>query len=291
MERPAASFNGATVMNKTFLGILLAVCVLGMALAMFSERLSREPETARPAQAAAEQNLPNLAASNSPSAVPEPIIRESPPDQAGPADPGPIAIAAEKEERAEAETALSKPSAPIVEQEEERPSPLAPAPVVAEKPAIQPQPLPKPAAPEPETRTPVVKSEEPKAPVEQKPAQQAESRPAPAPKPAGAAKGGKISNFVVFARDKGATIRMGGEGKIRYTSMTLENPNRVVVDLDGAWQFPDKLPIPKNEMVNGIRVGKNGDKTRVVIDLKSKPRQSRVVAGQNGASIDVRVDR
>lgn len=274
-------------MNKTFLGILLAVCVLGMALAMFSERLSREPENSRPAQVAASENLPNLAASNSPQATPEPVIREAPLDQAAPPKPGPVAVAAENEERREAEAALNFPAAPIPEQVEERPTPVAPAPVRAEKPALSPQ-----TAPLPAQTPPAPASAEPKPDAAaQKPSQPAAAKPASAPKAQGMPRGGKINNFVVFAREKGATIRMGGDGKIKYTSMTLENPNRVVVDLDGAWQFPDKLPIPKNDMVSGIRVGKNGDKTRVVIDLKSRPRLSRMVAGQNGTSVDVRVDR
>lgn len=279
-------------MNKTFFGILLAVCILGMALAMFSERLSREPDTGKSAQvAAADENLPSLAASNSQTPAPEPVIKEDPRDQAGPANPDPAAVAAEKEEIRQAGAALSPPAAPIPERVEERSAPMAPAPVPAavEKPAAPPQPAPIAESPQ-ATPAPVVKAPEVKPVTLPKPVQPAETKPAPVSKPAKAPKGGKINNFVVFAREKGATIRIGGDGQIKYNSMTLENPNRVVVDLDGAWQFPDKLPIPKNDMVSGIRVGKNGDKTRVVIDLKAKPRQSRMVSGQNGSSVDVRVD-
>lgn len=86
-------------------------------------------------------------------------------------------------------------------------------------------------------------------------------------------------------------MRIGADKPIKYSSMTLENPNRVVLDLDGQWEFPPDPGIPRNDLVEHVRIGKNGDKTRVVIDLKDKPRQSRVVTSNNGATVDVRVDR
>lgn len=274
-------------MNKTFIGILLAVCVLGMALALFSERLRREPENARtPQSAAAETQLPDLAASNTPANMVEPVVREAPETAIEPVKPGSAAAVVEKEENEAARQALgvskipsepeiAPPEPPQPEIPPAKPAPAAQVPPVP--PAVKPEPVPAKPAPE--------KSAEP-VPAPQK----AQPKPALAQN-AAPTKGGKITNFVVFARDNGATIRMGGDGKIKYSSMTLENPNRVVVDMDGAWAFPERLPIPKNDIVSGIRVGKNGDKTRVVIDLKAKPRLSRMVEGQNGNSLDVRVDK
>ena len=99
-----------------------------------------------------------------------------------------------------------------------------------------------------------------------------------------------ISRFVVFARDKGATVRLEGNAPLRYKSMNLTNPDRVVVDLDGQWQI--KAPgVPKNPLVSNVRIGKMADKTRVVIDLKAKPQNTRFVLAKDGNTLDVRVDQ
>lgn len=272
----------------------MAVCVLGMALAMFSERLRREPDTPRTAQiSAADTQLPNLAASNTPASTPEVPIREAPASQSAPLIPDAAAKLAEKVEDNNAREALAPPPGMPAPSTYAPTSPDTGTTVEKLAPSVTPAPLPAPIAPKPEAK-PVEIQEKPVVAPPAPPAKASVTPPQttpPAQPKSAAAKGGKINNFVVFARDNGATIRLGGDGKIKYTSMTLENPNRVVVDLDGNWEFPAKLPIPKNEMVNSVRVGKNGDKTRVVIDLKAKPRISRMVAGQNGSSVDVRVDK
>lgn len=92
-----------------------------------------------------------------------------------------------------------------------------------------------------------------------------------------------ISRFVVFARDKGATVRLVGSGPLKYKTMTLTNPERVVVDLEGQWQI--KAPgVPKNALVSNVRIGKMADKTRVVIDLNEKPTRARFVLSKDGAT-------
>lgn len=284
-------------MNKTFFGILLVVCVLGMALALFSERLSREPAAGKPATqlAAAETPLPNLAASNSSPTEELPIVEEVRNSVPVPTTTdSPAGIAADVEEK-EAREALAPPvaaPAPAAASEMATAAPPQPVPESrqSEAPALAPatpaRPDPAAAAPAPDRPAP-----KPAAPLTRPDKAAPAAQPANAPARAASAKAGKITNFVVFARENGATIRMEGNGKIKYSSMNLENPSRLVVDMDGTWEFPARLPIPKNEMVTNIRVGKNGDKTRVVIDLKGKPRRSSMVDGQNGTRLDVRVDK
>lgn len=290
-------------MNRTFFGILLVVCLLGMALAMFSERLSRAPENGKSMQmAAADTQLPNLAKSDSasPSVISE-APEESVPSAQMPEDKE-LAAETEKRELAAAEAALAPPARrPEMQREAASPEPeTLPGPVVSpeqdsrRQPQISAPEIPPQAAPIETPAKPAVQAAKPE-PVRQ-PAKPAETVQPSKPQNSGAGRqmaagAKKVNNFVVFAREKGATVRIGGNAKIKYSSMTLENPNRVVLDMDGDWEFPERLPIPKNEMVSGIRVGKNGDKTRVVIDLKAKPRISRMVNNQNGASIDVRVDK
>ena len=290
-------------MNKTFIAILIAVCLLGMALTMFSERLSRKPESGQSIRMeAANTPLPNLAADNGkPSGeITLPVVSE-------PIKTEPL-TQLEKENRENAiklETSLAESALnqrgeireiPEISEQAKVPDIALNNPVVAPAPETAEIKIKDPAA---EVQLPDKKPEEKPAPVPVAPTPAVTEKPAPVPqkaqpavKPAPATpKTREITNFVIFARDKGATVRFTGNGKIKYKSMTLENPHRVVVDFEGDWKFPERLAVPKNEMVNAVRVGKNGENTRAVIDLKEKPRVSRIVEGQNGNNVDVRIDR
>ncbi|MFG6375530.1 MAG: AMIN domain-containing protein [Desulfovibrio sp.] len=77
-----------------------------------------------------------------------------------------------------------------------------------------------------------------------------------------------------------------------WRSMTLDNPPRVVLDLDGQWKFPPNPGIPKNDLVTNVRIGNSsGNRTRVVIDLREKPKSARVIGARDGDGFDVRVDK
>lgn len=261
-------------MNKVFLGIILAVCILGMLLVMLNNRLGRKPEV--------RQNLP---------------VAEAPVDSR---------TSEEREARAleiaDAERALAGPQEepglqsrpelapppevrpPLPEQELARPEavpvPPAPRPVLPET---------KPAPPEIKPPAPEVRPASPEA----KPAPPATTpaSPVPAQRQEGAAPGGTVTRFVVYARDNGATVRIGTNARMDYSSMTLANPDRVVVDISGNWKFPPNPGIPRNDLVSAVRVGKSADKARVVIDLKMKPRRVTLVPMKNGNGVDVRVDK
>lgn len=284
-------------MNKVILSLILAVCVLGMALIMLNERLGRKSEPASAPAAESAVAAPDGSAGLSP------LQREQNPNALGsPADPG--------REQAREEAAPSPlPAAPQAGQDlpiVERDIPQAPAP---ETTPPEPQtdaglpPLP-PAAPAAEKTPADTVAAQQKKPVPAAQAEKSKTEKSRTENPrtektandnasaAAKAAGGErsISRFVVFARDKGATVRLVGTAPIRYKTMALTNPERVVVDLEGQWQI--KAPgIPKNALVSNVRIGKMADKTRVVIDLTEKPARSRFVLSKDGNTLDVRLDQ
>lgn len=285
-------------MNKVFIGLILAVCVLGMGLVMLNNRLGRSPDP-RQAPPAAEMRAPSFD---------HPVIEEADRKRE-------IAEAASRQEDETAST-LKEYGTDIPPTPPRMPDGLSesgqfipPEPPDARKGggdnkigAVAPTPerLPQkninqadlntPAAasqkPEPKPAT-IAKGETPK--TEQKP--DAPQKPEPAKDSQHSEKGNIATRFVVYSRDKGATVRIGGNSKMDFNHMILENPNRIVVDLPGDWRFPDNPGIPRNELVQAVRVGKNEGKTRVVIDLKEKPRRVNIVPFKDGNGLDVRVDK
>lgn len=97
-----------------------------------------------------------------------------------------------------------------------------------------------------------------------------------------------VTNFVVFVRDNGATVRFDGNNDLRYKTMQMHNPERVLIEFEGKWNI--EVPqIPKNEMVSQIRIAHQTKKTRVVLDLKANPRSCRFVQKRK-ENLDVRLD-
>lgn len=271
-------------MNKVILGLILAVCVLGMALVMLNERLGRKNDPFSAATAQTEMNQRDSSSM----------------DSAKTAMP-PEAVRAEEEARALA-MELEEARQGLASPEEENKNILPPELPAALQPEME-KPLAQvePTAPKTEIPADLEKMEKTPVPVarakpaeqksEQKTEQTQEQKGERTEKAEKPASGKVVNRFVVFARDGGATIRVGSPAKINFSNMTLENPDRVVVDMDGTWQFPVNPGIPKNEIVSKIRTGKMGDKTRVVVDLKMKPRSVRVIPARNGDGFDIRVDK
>lgn len=269
-------------MNKVFLGLILTVCILGMALVMLNDRLGRKAEPRPPA------------------ATQTPINDTE------------MAINARFMELAEAAKALAPPPPdrlPDVQPESrtEPPARVADTPPPDIPPAAAAPQMPSPRVdqlnraerqehPAVETKATPQREEGPRAPAPKPPkAEPAKAEPAKAEvrpeTPKVTATGNTATRFVIYARDKGATVRLGGNGKMAYSSMTLDNPPRIVIDLNGDWKFPPNPGIPKNDLVSAVRVGQNGDKTRIVIDLKEKPRKVNLVPFKGGDGVDVRVDK
>jgi len=99
------------------------------------------------------------------------------------------------------------------------------------------------------------------------------------PEPSGKPMSGgtkNITNIVVYATQEGATLRLSGDNPFVYKSMLLHNPERFVLDFEGQWNV--NIPgIPPNKLIKAIRVGRQADSTRMVVDLHRAPTSSRVI--------------
>lgn len=293
-------------MNKVILSLLLAVCVLGMALIMLNEKM-RKPEQAPVAQASMNQQAsapgvdsqagpeaalptlgdvaqtPKTSGSAQPYLPPLPVESGHTP---APADTAPH-LGDKTQYKAEAvpvhpplpEPVKHKPDlsgAPEKTSDAARPETASTA-ASATPAAFAASATSGAAAPE-KARTP-----EKTAPAEKSASSNTEKAAKVAPQKL------EITRFVVFARDKGATIRLVGTAPLNYKNMTLNNPERLVVDLDGKWLV--KAPgVPKNPAVTNVRLGKMDGQTRVVIDLSGKPANVRFVLSKDKLSLDIRVD-
>lgn len=340
-------------MNKVILGLILAVCILGMALVMLNERLGRKNDYSQQAAPVAESGF-SQDASVVPEKVDVPAVTETykfsreateealsrQREQAIAALAPPViheALPAEEMTPEQEREALRKAAGVQLESEaanahagqaaslqpKKLPEPAikaaeVPKPADVQKPAIAKPVQEKPQKPKPVVEKPVkaVPAEEPrqkpkavedlpkKSVPEQteKPKNAHETAEKPeaveagkrASRPETAKSGGShdVKKFVVYARENGATVRVVGAGSMAWRSMTLDNPPRVVLDLDGEWKFPANPGIPKNDIVTNVRIGKSsGNKTRVVIDLKEKPKSARVIGAKDGDGFDVRVDK
>ena len=251
-------------MNKVIMSLLVAVCVLGMALIMLNERL-RKPEPASPAGIIAPVTPPDAAppvTPGNPAAADSPATGTQQPYLPPQSQTGIPDRNASSEAPARAPIPSLKPddkTAPV--------SSLAasePQPAVA-KPVVQPKPV-----------TPVTE----KTTATAEPTKEKTAKAAPQHK--------TITKFVVLARDKGATVRLVGAAPINYKHMQLSGPERLVIDLDGKWQV--KAPgVPKNPAVTNVRLGKDGDKTRIVIDLSGKV-LPKFTLSKDGHTLDIRLD-
>lgn len=290
-------------MNKVILSLLLAVCVLGMALIMLNEKM-RKPEQIPVAQASMNQQAaaPGVDSQTGPEAA-LPTLGDvaQTPKTSGGAQPylPPLPV---ESGHTPADTAPHLGDKTPYKAEAVPVHPPMPEPV-KHKPDLSGTPEKSSDATKPETAsTPVsaapAASGAPAAPAAPEKARTPEkTAPAEKPAPSNTEKTAKaapqkleITRFVVFARDKGATVRLVGTAPLNYKNMTLNNPERLVVDLDGKWQI--KAPgVPKNPVVTNVRLGKMDGQTRVVIDLSGKPANVRFVLSKDKLSLDIRVDQ
>lgn len=150
-------------------------------------------------------------------------------------------------------------------------------------------PAPAPAAAQP-------KAEQAKTPAKAEPAKREQAKtesvkaettkaePAKVAKP----KGPKtIKKIAVFRMDEEVALRVEGSEAVTYKTMQLKSPDRLVLDLDGEWVI--KAPgVPDNKFISNVRIGKQSDKTRIVIDLKQNPQAVRYVK-RGAEGFDVRM--
>jgi len=96
-----------------------------------------------------------------------------------------------------------------------------------------------------------------------------------------------ITTIVVYATQEGATLRLAGDKPLEYASMLLRGPDRLVLDFAGQWNV--NVPgVPQNRFIKAIRVGRQADSTRMVIDLHRMPASHRLVK-TSPQGLDVRL--
>lgn len=96
-----------------------------------------------------------------------------------------------------------------------------------------------------------------------------------------------IKKIVVNGVKDGVNVRFDGSEPMVYKTMRLNGPERLVIDFQGVWAV--KAPgVPGNKYVTNVRIGKQADKTRVVIDLRQPPTSVKFV--KSGADdLEVRI--
>ena len=96
-----------------------------------------------------------------------------------------------------------------------------------------------------------------------------------------------ITTIMVYATQEGATLRLGADRPLVCKSMLLREPDRFVLDFEGQWNV-DIPGIPQNKFIKAIRVGRQPDSTRMVIDLHRAPASYRVIKA-SPQKLDVRL--
>jgi len=96
-----------------------------------------------------------------------------------------------------------------------------------------------------------------------------------------------ITSIVVYATQEGATLRLGGDRPFVCKDMLLRDPDRLVLDFEGHWNVT--IPgIPQNRLIKAIRVGRQADFTRMVVDLHRAPASYRLIT-TSPQGLDVRL--
>ncbi len=106
-----------------------------------------------------------------------------------------------------------------------------------------------------------------------------------------AAQPAKTPKITVFSRENGATVRISLDRDIRYRQILLDNPDRMVVDITGEWKQLRAPGVPANPLVTNVRLGHYDNRTRIVVDLSSTPRNHRVILSEDRQRLDIRVDK
>ncbi len=98
----------------------------------------------------------------------------------------------------------------------------------------------------------------------------------------------EVRKITVSTIGDGVTVRIDSVQRPDYTSLRLNNPERIVLDFEGIWKV--KAPgVPNNEFVSNVRIGVQKKGTRIVIDLKKSPASIRYLKyGDTGLDVRIR---
>ncbi len=277
-------------MNKVIACLLLAVALLGMALVMLNQQLTPPAPTLQGPQSATSKlpDLPSIEGGRQ-SAPPvqdgQTARQELPPlpdslEAPGAEHRAPVASTTLAEARSqETASAVQPPEPSAAVQPATQAGAEKPAQEALDEARRQEQARAEAEAKRQEAR----RQEQAKAEAEAKRQEARKQEQAQQPR----IKTGKV---VVFARDKGATVRLSSAESIDYRHMVLKEPDRVVLDLQGSWNV-SAAGVPRNVLVTNIRFGSFPGRTRVVIDMKGTPRQTRLSQTKDRRQLDVRVDK
>lgn len=315
-------------MNKTILGLIAAVIVLGAALVLFNNAQKPEavqnPKTELPAlpdlaaeRAAKSANLKEVPALpeavENTASVRAPIVAPNTAPKTAPDNVQGTGEVAKAPVLAAANTAAADKPAARTEstaREQASESHAVARGAVAPRPEIKSEAA-KPAATVAEAKSDAAKSAQGETKAQAKTETARQARPAKAEAPQDKTSADREAaekataeksaareeqkqakpKIVVLVRDKGATVRLNLGQTISYRQMLLENPDRVVIDVTGSYKDLKAPGIPDNPLVTNVRLGHYDNRTRIVVDLKAKPSSCRVILSEDRDRLDIRVDR
>ena len=304
-------------MNKTILGLIAAVIVLGAALVLFNNAQKPEavqnPKTELPAlpdlaaeRAAKSANLKevpalpeaveNTASVRAPIVAPNTAPKTAPDNVQGTGEvaKAPVLAAANT---ADADKPAARTESTAREQASESHAVARGA--VAPRPEAKSEAA-KSAATVAEAKTETARQVRPakaeppqdKTSADREAAEKATAEKATAEKSASREEQKQAKpRMVVLVRDKGATVRLNLGQTISYKQMLLEKPDRVVIDVTGSYKDLKAPGIPDNPLVTNVRLGHYDNRTRIVVDLSAKPSSCRVILSEDRDRLDIRVDR
>ncbi len=247
-------------MNKGLLGIILAVVLGAMVLIMFGQK-GKQPT--RPAETAlggqTQVNATASAARNATQSAPQNVTQSAgalrpaaqvPPPPARPANATAVA------------------AAPVTP-----PAGATPPPLPKVEPPVSTPPANATTAPKPVTASPAPAAK----PVEPVPAAKPAAKPeSPKPEAAAAitpAKGPHtLKNIGLHFKGKAIVLRIESDNAFTGRTFVLPGPDRMVVDLAGEWNNLKAPSIPSNNLVKGVRIGKQSGGPRLVLDLTRPPK-------------------
>ena len=284
-------------MNKVIACLLLAVALLGMALVMLNQQLTPPAPSIQGPQSATSK-LPDLPDIEGGRQSPPPVQEGQAARQGLPPLPDSLGVPG-------AEHRAPVTSATLAEARSQQPEPAG----QPDQPAVQADPGSAPVSVQPDAEKPSqaeadadearrlaqvraeaeARKQEAKRQEQARAEAEAKKQEAKRQEQASPAKI-RTGKVIVFARDKGATVRLSSAEPIAYKHMVLKEPDRVVVDLQGSWSV-SAAGVPRNVLVTNIRFGSFPGRTRVVIDMKDTPRQTRFSQSKDRRQLDVRVDQ
>lgn len=102
--------------------------------------------------------------------------------------------------------------------------------------------------------------------------------------------GGKLKSIYFKAVDGRTRIELDlGGAPLSYTSFFLRDPERLVVDIHGNWEYYGPTTLrPENPIFSRFRIGIYDDKIRMVMDLKGQTPAPVITKRENGLNIDVK---